>query len=183
MAEVYVFYADGMEEIEALTPVDVLRRAGNTVVTVSVMGRRDVMGAHGIRIEADAVFENTDFSDGDLFVLPGGGDGMNNLRHYEPLCSLLCEKAEAGKRVAAICASPFILEKLGLLKGKKATIYPTMSVHLKSSAYMKEQAVTDGLVTTGAGPGAAFDFSYELVKLLNGEEACRELRNGMVYPY
>ena len=113
MANVFSFFADGMEEVEAITPVDLLRRAGNPVTTVSIMGQTQIRGAHDILIEADVLFEKADFSDGDLFILPGGGEGTQNLGQCEPLMKLLKKKYDEGKRVAAICAAPMLLARLG----------------------------------------------------------------------
>ena len=125
MAKIYTFLADGFEEIEALTPIDLLRRADNEVVTVSIMGRRLVHASHGVNIEADTLFEEAgDFADGELFILPGGGVGTQNLGSCEPLLALIKEKYAAGVRVAAICAAPSIFGKLGFLKGRKAIVYP-----------------------------------------------------------
>ena len=183
MANVFVFFADGMEEIEGLTQVDLLRRAGHSVTSVSVMGRKEIRGAHDIVIAADALCEETDFSEGDLFVLPGGGEGTANLGSCEPLCALLKEKYAAGKRVAAICAAPSVLGVLGLLEGKKATIYPGMEGKLCGGEYQDVPAVTDGLVTTGHGPGAAMEFGLELVRLLDGEKASAALKKQLVFQH
>ncbi len=183
MAKVYSFLADGLEEIEALTPVDVLRRAGNEVVTVSIMKRNLIHGAHGIDLISDTVFEDETFADGDLFILPGGGLGTKNLGEHEALCRLLVEKANAGKHVAAICAAPSILAKLGLLNGKKAVVYPGMEDTLTGAEVLQVPAVTDGNVTTGHGPGAAFDFALELVKILNGEEEAKKQKAQLVFQH
>lgn len=183
MAAIYVFFADGMEEIEALTPVDVLRRAGDTVITVSIMGRKEVVGSHAIRIEADQIFEETSFEDGDVFLLPGGGGGTEQLGKHTALHSLLMQKQQEGKRIAAICAAPSVLGKLGLLEGKQATIYPGMEEALCGGQYQDVPFVTDGEITTGHGPGAAMDFALELVRLLHGEEIRLQLKKQLVYPY
>lgn len=183
MAKVYSFWADGLEEVEALTPVDVLRRAGNDVTTVSIMGRRLINGAHGIGVQADVLFEEMNFDDGDLFILPGGGEGTQNLGKYKPLRKLLTEKSNAGKQIAAICAAPSVLASLGLVKGKKAVIYPGMESMLTGAAALDVPAVTDGNVTTGHGPGAAFDFSLELVRVLNGEETAAKIKRQLVYQH
>ena len=183
MAEVFVFFADGMEEIEGLAQVDLLRRAGNQVTAVSIMGRKEIRGTHDVRIQADALFEETDFSDGDLFVLPGGGEGTQNLGACGLLGELLKGKYAAGKRVAAICAAPSVLASLGLLEGKKATVYPGMEDQLGGAVYQDVPAVTDGLVTTGHGPGAAIDFGLELTRQINGEEKAAEIREQLVYQH
>lgn len=181
MAKIYSFWADGLEEVEAITPVDVLRRAGNDVTTVSIMGRKDIRGSHGIVIRADVLFEDADFGGGDLFVLPGGGEGTQNLGKYEPLRKLLTAKYSSGKRVAAICAAPSVLASLGILDGKNAVIYPGMEPELAGAHPLDVQAVTDGTVTTGHGPGASFDFALELVRVLNGAETAAKIRKQLVY--
>ena len=129
------------------------------------------------------LFEETDFSGGDLFVLPGGGEGTQNLGACVPLGELLKEKYAAGKRVAAICAAPSVLASLGLLEGKKATVYPGMEDQLGGADYQDVLAVTDGLVTTGHGPGAAIDFGLELIRQIKGEEKAAEIREQLVYQH
>ena len=183
MAKVFVFFADGMEEIEGLAQVDLLRRAGNEVVSVSIMGRNEICCTHNVCIRADALFHETDFSEGDLFVLPGGGEGTQNLGACGSLCDLLKEKHAAGKRIAAICAAPSVLAALGLLNGKKATVYPGMESQLDGAIYQDVPAVTDGLVTTGHGPGAAIDFGLELIRQINGEDKAAEIKKQLVYQH
>ena len=183
MAKIYVFLADGCEEIEALTPVDLLRRAGDEVVTVSIMEKKKIISAHGIQIKADAKYEKTDFSDGDVFLLPGGGVGTENLENHDPLRSLLLAKAGDGKHIAAICAAPRFLGALGLLKGRKAVVYPGLEDHLIGAVPQDVPTVTDGNITTGRGPGAAADFGFELVRVLHGEEAVTKLKQEFTYPY
>lgn len=183
MAKVYSFFADGLEEIEALTPVDFLRRAGHDVTTVSIMGRRQIHGSNGIEILADALFEQTDFNDGDLFILPGGGTGTQNLAACEPLRKLLSEKYEAGRHVAAICAAPSIFGSLNFLQGRKATVYPGMEETLTGAEAVDVPAVTDGNVTCGHGPGAAIEFALELVRVLGGDAAREEIRSQVVFQH
>lgn len=183
MANVYSFFADGMEEIEALAPVDLLRRAGNPVTTVSVMGQTQIRGSHNILIEADVLFEKASFTDGDLFILPGGGEGTQNLGACRPLMKLLKEKEKEGKRIAAICAAPSLLASLGLLEGKKATIYPGMEDQLGGAQPQDVPAVTDGLITTGHGAGAAVEFGLELIRVLNGEEAAAAMKKQIVFQH
>lgn len=183
MAKIYVILADGCEEIEALTPVDLLRRAGDEVVTVSIMGRKVIAGAHGINIEADVLLEDTDMADADLIILPGGGVGTENIEGCEPLKEILISANEGGKRIAAICAAPRYLGALGFLKGKKAVVYPGLEDRLTGAEALQVPTVTDGNITTGHGPGAACDFGFELVRLFHGEEKTAELKADFVYPY
>ena len=119
MAKVYEFLADGFEEIEALAPVDVLRRGGVETVTVSIMGRREVVSAHGVTVVADLMIEEAgDFSDADMLLLPGGMPGSTNLRDHQGVIAALQRQAQAGKRVGAICAAPLALAHAGLLHGR-----------------------------------------------------------------
>ena len=124
MSKVYVFLADGFEEIEGLTVVDLLRRAGEEVETVSIMGRKMIEGSHKIKVEADALFEETDFTEGKMLVLPGGMPGTRHLGAYKPLTDMLCDWDTKGKQLAAICAAPSVFGDLGILNGTEAVCYP-----------------------------------------------------------
>ena len=130
MKTIYVFLAEGFEEVEALTPVDVLRRAGLPVKTVSVTGVLTVNGAHGVPVIADMVFEEVKEADTEMIVLPGGLPGATNLDAHKGLSDLIMAFAEAGKPLSAICAAPLVYGKRGLLKGKKATCYPGFDKYL-----------------------------------------------------
>lgn len=181
MAKIYVFLADGCEEIEALTPVDLLRRAGHEVCTVSIMGRKQICGSHKIEITADALLEEIDCGSGDVFLLPGGMPGTKYLGDCGKLTALLLDKNQEGKRIAAICAAPSVLGKLGMLRGKKAVCYPGFEEQLAGAEVLEVPAVTDGNITTARGVGAAMDFALELVKNLDGEKAAGELASQVVY--
>lgn len=182
MAKVYIFMADGCEEVEGLTQVDLLRRAGIEVSMVSVTGTRMVCGAHGIRFEADQLFEGTDFSDGDVFLLPGGMPGTTNLANYEPLIRLLREKDGEGRRIAAICAAPaVVLGGHGFVKGRCAVCYPGMEDGLHGAEVGTESVVTDGNLTTSRGLGTAIALGLELIRLLQGEEAAADMKEKIVY--
>ena len=183
MAKVYVFLADGLEEVEAMTPVDVLRRAGNEVITVSVMGRKWIRGSHKIYLEADRLIQEVKCEDGDLYVLPGGGEGTKNLAENHDLAQILNSAYISGSHIAAICAAPSIFGKMGFLESRKATVYPGMEDTLIGAEYQDVPVVTDDNVTTGHGPGAAFDFAFELVRILNGEDSARELKKQMVFQH
>ena len=170
MAKVYEFLADGFEEIEALAPVDVLRRGGVETVTVSIMGRREVVSAHGVTVVTDLMIEEAgDFSDADMLLLPGGMPGSTNLRDHQGVIAALQRQAQAGKRVGAICAAPLVLAHAGLLHGRRATIYEEKLV------------VEDGLITTAEGPAAVLPYSYRLVSYFRGDEAAQSISKGMVY--
>ena len=155
--KVYIFLADGFEEIEGLTVVDIMRRAKIDVETISITGQKQINGAHKIIVEADRLFEETDFSDGDMLVLPGGMPGTLNLKEHEGLRNLIGEFDKKKKYLAAICAAPSILSELGILKGRKACAYPSFEEGLDCAQVVHEAAVTDGHVTTGRGMGAAIE--------------------------
>ena len=182
MSKAGVFLADGMEEVECLAVVDMLRRGGVDTVMISVMGNRLVTGAHGITVLADAVFEEADFSDCDLLFLPGGVPGTPNLASHEGLRRLLREFAAAGKRLAAICAAPSILGGLGLLEGRTATCYPGWEKKLNGAVHTVQGVVTDGTVTTARSVGFAVDMGIELVRLLEGEETALAVREAILHP-
>ena len=182
MAKVYEFLANGFEEVEALAPVDILRRGGVEVKMVSITGSNLVESSHGVVVKADLLFENiTDFSDADLLMLPGGMPGSKNLNEHEGVRNALKEQFEKGKRVAAICAAPLVLASVGLLKGKKATIYPGMESYLGEDAeYTGALVQEDGNVTTGAGPAASFPYGYQLLSYFLPAEKVEEIKKGMI---
>lgn len=181
MSKVYVFLADGFEEIEGLTVVDILRRAGIGTKTVSVMGRREIRGAHDITVMADTLFEETDMSGGDMLVLPGGMPGTLNLKAHEGLRKLVLSFDSQGKHIAAICAAPSIFGALGLLKGRKACCYPSFEDQLTDAEVVRDPAVTDGHITTGRGMGTAIPFALELTAVLAGRAKAEEIRGAIVY--
>ena len=183
MAKVYEFLANGFEEVEALAPVDILRRGGVEVKMVSITGNNLVESSHGVVIKADLLFEDiTDFSDADLLMLPGGMPGSKNLNEHDGVRNALKEQFEKGKRVAAICAAPLVLASVGLLKGKKATIYPGMESYLGEDAeYTGVLVQEDGNVTTGAGPAASFPYGYKLLSYFLPAEKVGEIQKGMIY--
>ncbi len=184
MAKVYVFLADGFEDVEALIPVDVLRRGGVDVTTVSVMGDYMVESAHGVRMMADTLVEDTDVSDADLLFLPGGMPGASNLYANEKVCEAVKAQAEKGKRVAAICAAPaVVLGQLGLLKGRRATCYPGFEEMLSGATYTADLFTVDGNITTGEGPAAAFPFAYELLSQLVNKQTSDQIAEGMRFKH
>ena len=182
MSKVFAFLADGFEEVEAIAVIDILRRAGVEVVTVSVMGRYEVRGSHAIDVKADAVYERCRVSDGDLLFLPGGGLGTENLYNCLALRKELRSYLERGKRVAAICAAPSILGRNGLLKGKKATCYPGFEETLAGAEYTRQGVITDGAITTARGMGFAVYLGLELVGLLVSREKESEIRESIQHP-
>ncbi len=177
---VFLFLADGFEEIEALTPVDLLRRAGVEVVTVGVSGKT-VTGSHGITVSADVGAEEAlaMLAAGtipEMIVLPGGMPGAATL-DASPLVDTFIDAAEkANAYIAAICAAPMILGKRGLLRGRHATCFPGFEEYLEGAAYMDVHTVTDGRYITGRAMGAATEFALALIKVLKGEGAADALR-------
>ncbi len=184
MPKVYVFLADGFEDVEALIPVDVLRRGGVDVTTVSITEFPLVQSAHGVNIEADMMFEQVDLSDADLLFLPGGMPGASNLYEHKGVCKALVDQAEAGRKVAAICASPaVVLAPLGILDGKKATCYPGFESALTEATYTADLVTVDGNITTGEGPAAAFPFAYELLAQLVNKQTSDQVAEGMRFKH
>ena len=186
MAKVYVFLADGFEDIEALIPIDVLRRGGVEVVTVSTTDFPLVTSAHGVNIEADLLFEQADTSDADLLMLPGGMPGAANLYAHEGVCKAVCAQVAAGRKVAAICAAPaVVLAPLGLLSGKKATCYPGFEQALQEgeAQYTGDLVTADGNITTAEGPAAAFPYAYELLTQLVDRKTSDQVAEGMRYKH
>lgn len=185
MKDSFLFLAEGFEEIEALTAVDVLRRAGIEVKTVSITSALQVTGAHGITVNADVIYDNTLFSSPRWLILPGGMPGAVNLYEYAPLQGLLRRQAEsADGRIAAICAAPaVVLGQLGLLEGRKATCYPGFENLLKG-ANVKEAPVTcDDKYVLGNGPSNALVWALTIVKEEKGIEVAEGVANGMLlYP-
>lgn len=179
MGKVYVFFADGFEEIEAFTSVDVMRRAGLNVEMITVTPDEIVTGAHGVPVLCDKNIVNCDFFDADLILLPGGMPGAAALGECNELRKLLLRFAEKGKPIAAICAAPMVLGKLGLLKGRRATCYPGFEQYLEGAEYTGAWVERDGSVITGKGPGAAMEFALAVVELLQGKEKVQELKDAM----
>ena len=185
MAKVYVFLADGFEDVEAVIPVDVLRRGGQDVVTVSVMDdSQTVESAHGVTMIADTWIGDCDLTDADLLLLPGGMPGASNLYACEPLRQALVNQQEEGKMIAAICASPaVVLGQMGLLQGYRATCYPGFEQLLSGAEYTGELCTVDGNIITGEGPAAAFPFAYALLAILQDEATAQQIADGMRYTH
>lgn len=181
MARVSIFFADGLEEIEGLTVVDLLRRAGISIEIVSINGTNTIKGSHGIEITADCRYEDADFSETEMFVLPGGMPGTTHLSKYQPLCKLLTAAAQEGKYIAAICAAPSVLGGLGLLKGKKATCYPGFEDKLIGATPLTDAVVQDGRAITSRGMGTAIEFSGKLIENLIDKQTADDLLDSIMY--
>lgn len=175
----YVFLAEGFEEIEAIAPIDILRRADIDVTTVSVVSYKEVCGAHGIKIVADILFDEADYSDNDLLLLPGGMPGTKNLDAHQGLKSLLRIQAEQGKLLAAICAAPSIMGNMGLLQGKKAVCYPGFESKLLGATLSAEKVIQSGNIITGVGAGVAVAFALKLVEVLKGKATADKIANSI----
>lgn len=179
MKKVYAFIADGSEEVECLAVVDILKRGGAEVVLTSV-GGKTVVGSHGIKIIADTTFDECDFSDADALFLPGGMPGTKNLAAHKGLCNLLLSAKDV--RLAAICAAPSVLGRLGLLRGKTATCFPGFEEELIGAKYSPVGVVTDGNITTARGLGFAVDLGLELLGLLEGKATAEKVKSAIQHP-
>ncbi len=180
MKNLYIHLAEGFEETEAVTIIDVLRRAGLNVISVSVTGNRMVKGSHNIEIKADILFEEVDFALGEMIILPGGMPGSKNLNEHEGLRSQIIDYQKRGKYLAAICAAPIVFGNLGILKGKRAVCYPGYEAHLVGAEVRSSPYIVDNNIITGRGVGAALQFSLEIVRILKGEESAIQLRKAML---
>ena len=179
MKKALIFLADGFEEMEAVTPLDFMRRAGLDAKFVSLAGTLSVTGSHGVTYRADMLFDEKVASEADMLILPGGLPGAQNLQDNEALGKLLLKFHEEGKFVCAICAAPMVLGKLGLLKGKKATCYPGFEQYLEGAECTGAPVERDGNIITGKGPGAAMEFALAIVDLMLGKEKVQELKEAM----
>ena len=173
---VYVFLADGFEEIEALTPVDYLRRCGVEVITVGVTGKT-VTGSHGIKVEADILVSELDLSKAEMVLLPGGVPGVPNLEASGEVQSAVDYCAASGKYIAAICAAPSILGKKGLLRGKKVTAYPSFVQYLEGAEVQPNGVYCDGKIVTASSVYYSARFAYVLAEILCGKEAASDLKD------
>ena len=171
MAKVYEFIANGSEEIEALTVVDVLRRAGVDIETVSITGKSEAILSHGVKIQCDTTIEDADLSDADMLLLPGGLPGATNLNEHSAVRDAMLKQYQAGKKVGAICAAPLVLGSLGILEGKNATCYPGFENQMTGATYTADIFTVDGNVITGCGPAEMLGY---------GEQA-EALREGMMF--
>ena len=181
MSKAAVFFGTGYEEIEALTVVDILRRAGIETLMVSAMDQRHVEGSHNIMVEMEMLVREVDFEQVDVIVLPGGMPGTKKLEACEELMAQVDDFIAKGKLVAAICAAPSILGHRGHLQGKKACAYPTMEDQLTGAQVLKQPAVIDGNIITGRGMGAAIPFGLAILEKLQGREAAEKMAETIVY--
>ncbi|MCH5275662.1 MAG: DJ-1/PfpI family protein [Lachnospiraceae bacterium] len=181
MSKVLVFLAEGFEEIEALTVVDLCRRAGIQTDTVAVSGQKTVTSSHGIPVLADVLFEEADFDNADMLVLPGGMPGTKNLEACAPLMEQLDAFYKAGKYVSAICAAPSIFGHRGYLKGRNACSYPSFEKELEGAKVSQAPVEVSEHVTTSRGMGTAIPFGLAIVERFCGKEKAQELAKAIVY--
>lgn len=180
---VYVFLATGFEELEALTVVDLLRRADIQVKTVSIMEDKLVYGSKGVGIEADILFKEGSFDTCSMLILPGGMPGTTNLCNHKELCEELRIFNENGKAIAAICAAPMVLGRAGILQGHKATIYDGMEEELTGAQYVDDDVVVSGNVITSKGPGTAMNFALSIIEYIKGGKMAEEIAGELLYKW
>ena len=180
--KVYLILADGFEEIEAITIIDLLRRGNVEIESVTITTNLEVTGAHGISIKSDIYMSDADFKNCCMIILPGGMPGTINLDNCEELNNQILKLKEKGAYICAICAAPMILADKGILKGKKATIYPNMEKGLKETAnWVDDSVVKDGNIITSQGPGTAMEFALKLVEILRGKKEKEKVRNEILF--
>ena len=180
--KIIVFLADGFEEIEALTVVDYLRRMDIEVETISIKDDYNVKGAHQIQVLADGGINNIkNLEDYAGLVIPGGMPGASNLRDDKRVIDIVKKMYKEEKLVAAICAGPIVLEKAGIIKGKKVTSYPGFEEQLKDGNYTEDIVAIDGNIITARGPYLATDFAIEIISYLLGEDKVEKLKKDILY--
>ena len=180
MKKAIIFLTDGFEEMEAFVPADILHRAGVEVVILSITGNLEVTGSHDIKVVADNVL--TGNTDADMLILPGGPGAVKYIENQVLVDELLYHNLQ-NKHIAAICAAPITLGKLGLLKDKAATCYPAMEDKLIAAAIKHEPVVTDGNITTGRAAGASAEFGLKLAEILVGAEEAEKVKTAMLITY
>lgn len=181
MDDICVFFGEGYEEIEALTVVDILRRASLPVKMVSVTGEREVAGSHQITVKMDCLLSELDFDRVEMIVLPGGMPGTKNLEACEVLMEQVDAFVEADRPVGAICAAPSILGHRGHLKGREACSFPNFEDHLEGAKVLREPSVVSGNIITGRGMGAAIPFALSILERYQGKEAAQAMADKIVY--
>ena len=181
MKSICIFLAEGFEEVEAMLPLDIMRRGGLSVKTVSVTGNNTVQGAHAIPVVADMLFEELKDEDVEMVVLPGGLPGATNLDVHKGLDKLVQKFAEASLPMAAICAAPLVYGNRNLLKGKKATCYPGFEKYLNGADYTSAMVEVSYNFITGKGPAAAAEFGFAILEKFVGKEKTEEVKQGMLF--
>lgn len=177
---IYFFLADGFEEIEALCPLDLCRRAGIEAKTVSVTDKKTVIGSHGISVISDLTTKD-ELGDFDMMVLPGGMPGTTNLGESTLVERCILTALEKNAYIAAICAAPMLLGKRGLLRGKEAICFPGFEQYLDGATVSDKKIVLDGKILTGAGMGVSHDFGLKIVEIFKGKETAEKLCSSVLY--
>ncbi|HXW68724.1 MAG TPA: DJ-1 family glyoxalase III [Dissulfurispiraceae bacterium] len=181
MPQVAVLLADGFEEVEAMAIIDVLRRAGITVV-IAGLHPGPIESARHVKVLPDALIDTIRADNFDMLVLPGGQPGADNLNGDKRVKDLIMEFYDKGKLTGAICAAPYVLANAGILEGKHATAYPTFMDRLGNALYKDENVVIDGQVLTSKGPGTALHFGIAIVERLAGRERAEAVKEAMLIP-
>ena len=181
MSKIGIFMANGCEEIEGLTVVDIVRRAGMEIVMISISGSLEVTSSHKVRFMADALAEDVNFEELDGIVLPGGMPGTLNLGANDTVVQVIRDFARAGKLVCAICAAPSVLGQEHLLEGKNATCHPGFEDKLLGANWLEEPVVVDGNIITSRGMGTSIAFALEIVRYFMDDETVEKIKTGLVY--
>lgn len=175
-----LYLAPGFEEIEAITTIDILRRADIDTETVSITNQLQVIGAHDIEVKADILFESTKHKEADILILPGGMPGSKNLAEHKGLNEVIKQHHEAKKWLAAICAAPLVYGRMGLLEGQEAICYPSFEAELKGAKISEDVVVTSGNFITGKGPGVTMEFALEIVKQLKDDACAQQIAQDLI---
>ena len=177
--KVCIHLAEGFEEIEALSVVDILRRASIDIEMVSITGEKEVTGAHDITVIADTLFEDVDYNEVKMIILPGGMPGARNLEKHQELRKQIKNFNDYKKPLGAICAAPLVLANAGVLDGKNATCYPGFEKELTGAKVSDTPVIRDGNIITGKGAGYSMNFALEIVTMLKDKEMAERLKDGM----
>lgn len=181
MSKIAIFFAEGYEEIEALSVVDICRRCDLTIDMISVTEEMQVEGAHGIKVGMDKTFSQTDFAEYDMIVLPGGGGGTKGLEAHQGLMAQVDAFYEEGKYVAAICAAPSILGHRGILRGRKACCYPGFESHLEGAQVTAGPVEISEHVITSRGMGTSIPFGLAIAEVFCGADKAEEMAKAIIY--
>ena len=178
---IYIFLADGFEEVEAITPRDILKRAAVPVQTVGLNQTNTVSSASGLKIQPDTQIESINFDNLEGIILPGGMPGTTNLERNKKVIEIINYCNENNLLIGAICAAPSIIGKLGLLKNKTACCYPGFEKYLIGAKISENSISKDKNIITSKGPGTAFDFGFAVLEYLKGKEISQKIKNSMIY--
>jgi 4-methyl-5(b-hydroxyethyl)-thiazole monophosphate biosynthesis len=176
-----VLIAKGFEETEAIVLIDLLRRAGYNLKTVSITDDNIVEGGHGIKIITDSTLNKENFDEADMLLLPGGGGGVANLSANDKVLTLVKKFYHANKYIAAICAAPIVLDKAGILKGKTITCYPSEEKNINDAKVIHDKVVVDGKLITSRGVGTAIDMGLKIIEVVSSKKASNDLKEKIVY--